>query len=43
MDTAALITDCATLERALTYRDSRDTGAKELCNELKVLSKETGQ
>ncbi|KAM9460498.1 zinc finger MYM-type protein 1-like [Salvelinus alpinus] len=39
MDTAVLTRDCATLERALTYRDSRDIDAKDLCNELKVLSR----
>ncbi|XP_045067422.1 uncharacterized protein LOC121553274 [Coregonus clupeaformis] len=39
MDTAALTRDCTTLERALTYRDSRDIDAKDLCNELKVLSR----
>ncbi|KAK6297931.1 hypothetical protein J4Q44_G00309860 [Coregonus suidteri] len=39
MDTAALTRDCATLERALTYGDSRDIDAKDLCNELKVLSR----
>ncbi|KAK6327237.1 hypothetical protein J4Q44_G00028820 [Coregonus suidteri] len=37
MDTAALTRDCATLERALTYGDSRDIDAKELCNELNAL------
>jgi hypothetical protein len=39
MDTAALTRDCATLETALTYGDSRDMDAKYLFNELKVLSK----
>ncbi|KAK6293558.1 hypothetical protein J4Q44_G00358840 [Coregonus suidteri] len=39
MDTAALTSDYTTLERALTYRDSRDIHAKYLCNELKVLSR----
>ncbi|XP_055762550.1 endoplasmic reticulum resident protein 27-like [Salvelinus fontinalis] len=37
MDTVVLTRDSATLERALTYGDSRDIDTKELCNEFKAL------